>query len=92
LLVTAGRVIRPSGRCLSVDLNTSGYFEKRRIADLDNDTLLLKDGRLFERYSMPRGGKIVIETANVNQDEDYCALHSYVIPGRFVMRAVSDTG
>ena len=41
---------------------------------------------------MPRGGKIVIETANVNQDEDYCALHSYVTPGRFVMRAVSDTG
>jgi CheY-like chemotaxis protein len=92
LLVTAGRVIRPSGRCLSVDLNTSGYFEKRRIADLDNDTLLFKDSRLFERYSMPRGGKIVIETANVDLDEDYCALHSYVTPGRFVMLAVSDTG
>jgi len=41
---------------------------------------------------MPRGGKIVIETANVDLDEDYCALHSYVTPGQFVMLAVSDTG
>ena len=47
---------------------------------------------LNSRDAMPGGGKIVIETANVDLDESYCATHPYVTPGRFVMLAISDTG
>jgi PAS domain S-box-containing protein len=44
------------------------------------------------RDAMPRGGKLLIETAPVEWDEHQGRLHPGARPGRYVMLAVSDTG
>jgi signal transduction histidine kinase len=44
------------------------------------------------RESMPDGGQITIETANIDLDEAYCRSRVDSRPGPHVMIAVSDTG
>jgi two-component system, cell cycle sensor histidine kinase and response regulator CckA len=47
---------------------------------------------LNARDAMPSGGRLVIESEMVELDDCYCRFYPYVVPGRYAVLSVSDTG
>jgi two-component system cell cycle sensor histidine kinase/response regulator CckA len=61
-------------------------------ADLGQIQQIIMNLVVNARDAMPQGGKLTIETANVDLEEDYVRRHAMVSPGPFIMLAISDDG
>ena len=64
----------------------------RTFADGNQLESLLLNLAVNARDAMPAGGKLTIETANASLDETYVREHVGLVPGQYVMIAVTDTG
>jgi len=64
----------------------------RAFADPNQLEVAIVNLAVNARDAMPEGGKLTIETANIHLDEIYAASQVEVLPGQYVLLAVTDTG
>jgi len=61
-------------------------------ADSGNIEQVIMNLTINARDAMPRGGKLILESSNVELDDKYSRQHAYIQEGLYVSIAVSDTG
>jgi two-component system cell cycle sensor histidine kinase/response regulator CckA len=64
----------------------------RALVDPTQIDQLLLNLAVNARDAMPNGGKLTIESADIEVDSAFAKAQSLIAPGRYVMLAVSDTG
>ena len=82
---------RTLGEQISVETVLAGGVW-RAFADPNQLEVAILNLAVNARDAMAKGGKLTIETANVNIDEIYAAAQAEVLPGQYVLLAVSDSG
>ncbi|MCX5874658.1 MAG: PAS domain S-box protein, partial [Deltaproteobacteria bacterium] len=78
-------------KTIKIDLRLSGELETVQADPSQMGQVLMNLG-VNARDAMPDGGTLTIETANLELDKDYCAVHLEVMPGPYVLLTVSDSG
>ena len=77
----------------NIELTNKMADDVRRIkADPGQIEQIIVNLAVNARDAMPNGGKLVLETANVELDEKFARTHIHVAPGRYTMFSVTDTG
>ena len=84
-------LLRLIGEDITLSLKPGEPLGSVRV-DLGQIEQVLMNLAVNARDAMPEGGKIAIETANVELDEAYAKQHQSVRPGSYVMLSFSDTG
>ena len=92
LVIDASRLLRPTlGEQIEIESMLSPDSAPALIDPSQLSTAILNLA-LNARDAMPNGGKLTLETKNVELDENYASMNNDVTPGSYVMIAVSDTG
>jgi CheY-like chemotaxis protein len=95
LNVVVADIERILQRLIGEDVNLAcfpGQALGRVLADPNQIEQVLMNLAVNARDAMPRGGRITIETQNVEIDDAAAARHVGMRPGPFVLLAVSDNG
>ena len=99
VVLDLNHLVKNVGKMLRRLIGENIQFTTEPAADLD--AVCADPGQLEQvlvnlavnaRDAMPTGGKLTIETANVEHDPDYAREREAALLRRFVMLAVSDTG
>jgi PAS domain S-box-containing protein len=92
---TVRRIERMLGRLIGEDIRLKSVLGDdlgKISADPSQIEQVLMNLAINARDAMPKGGQIVVKTANVEIDEAYARQHPFTEPGEYVLLTVSDTG
>jgi PAS domain S-box-containing protein len=92
LVREAGQMLRRLiGEDIAVETRLDPQLMSTRI-DHDQMMQVLMNLAVNARDAMPEGGRLIVETANVNLSQEYPAGPASVPPGPYIILTVSDTG
>jgi len=91
-IVELEKMLRPLiGEDIELILSLSAALGKVRADPAQIDQVIMNLA-VNSRDAMAEGGRLTIETADVELDKEYASKHATVRPGSYVMIAVTDTG